>query len=132
MDLQVGVKILLRNKEGKYLLLQRNPAKYPEVGAKWDIVGGRIDIGAPLLENLKREAKEEAGLEILGEPKLITAQDILKADKHVVRLTYLGEASGDVVLSEEHSEFRWLSIEEFKKLEPMDRYIKEILDKNIR
>ena len=131
MELQVGVKILLKNKEGKFLLLQRNPVKYPEVGAKWDIVGGRINPGLPLLENLKREVMEEAGLEIVGDPKLIVAQDILKTDKHVVRLTYIGEAVGEVRLSEEHSEFRWLPIEEFSKLEPMDKYIKEILDKKL-
>ncbi len=131
MELQVGVKILLKNKEGKFLLLQRNPVKYPEVGAKWDIVGGRINPGLPLLENLKREVMEEAGLEIVGDPKLILAQDIIKTDKHVVRLTYMGEAAGEVKLSEEHSEFRWLSIEEFSKLEPMDKYIKEILDKKL-
>ncbi len=131
MELQVGVKILLKNKEGKFLLLQRNPVKYPEVGAKWDIVGGRINPGLPLLENLKREVMEEAGLEIIGDPKLIIAQDILKTDKHVVRLTYIGEAVGEVKLSEEHSEFLWLSLEEFSKLEPMDKYIKEILDKKL-
>ncbi len=54
MELQVGVKILLKNSEGEYLLLRRNPKKYPEVGAKWDIVGGRIVAGTSLLENLRR------------------------------------------------------------------------------
>jgi len=52
MELQVGVKALLRNKEGKYLLIRRSSEKYPEVGAKWDIVGGRINPGETLLENL--------------------------------------------------------------------------------
>ncbi len=59
MNLQVGVKALLKNSAGKYLLLRRNPEKYPEVGATWDIVGGRIDPGTPLFENLKREVYEE-------------------------------------------------------------------------
>ena len=31
MELQVGVKILLQNKEGKFLFLERNLEKYPEV-----------------------------------------------------------------------------------------------------
>lgn len=53
MELQVGVKVLLKNPEGKYLLVKRSNKKYPEVGATWDIVGGRIDPGLPLLENLK-------------------------------------------------------------------------------
>jgi ADP-ribose pyrophosphatase YjhB (NUDIX family) len=78
MDLQVGVKILLKNKEGKCLVACRSAEKYPEVGAKWDIVGGRITPGIPLIENLKREVREETGLEIIYEPKLITAQDILR------------------------------------------------------
>ncbi len=64
MNLQVGVKILLKSKEGKYLLVKRSAEKYPEVGAKWDIVGGRIDPGSSLIDNLKREVMEETGLEI--------------------------------------------------------------------
>ncbi len=114
MNLQVGVKIILTNKEGKILMLQRNAEKYPETGAKWDIVGGRIEIGVTLIENLKREVMEETGLEIDGEPKFVMAQDILKTDKHVVRLTYSGFANGEVTLSDEHTDFKWLSIEESK------------------
>ncbi len=58
MKLQVGVKALLRNGEGKYLLLRKSPERYPEIGAKWEIVGGRIEPGTPLLENLRREILE--------------------------------------------------------------------------
>lgn len=129
MVLQVGVKILLKNKEGKFLTVRRSAEKYPETGPKWDLVGGRIDTGSSLMDNLKREVMEETGLEIIGEPELITAQDILKPDKHVVRLTYAGRADGEVKLSEEHSEFKWLSIDEIKKLEPLDSYFKKVLEK---
>ena len=128
MNLQVGVKILLKSKEGKYLLVKRSAEKYPEVGAKWDIVGGRIDPGSSLIDNLKREVMEETGLEILSEPKLIQAQDILKEDKHVVRLTYVGEADGEVALSDEHDQYGWFSVEEMDKLEPMDIYFKEVIN----
>jgi 8-oxo-dGTP diphosphatase len=133
MELQVGVKILLKNKEGMFLVLQRNLEKYPGVGAKWDIAGGRIKADGSLLENLKREVMEESGLELVDEPELIFAQDIFKKDEptHVVRLTYTGEGIGEVKLSEEHSEFRWLTRDELAKLEPMDKYIKEVLDKNL-
>jgi 8-oxo-dGTP pyrophosphatase MutT (NUDIX family) len=128
MDLQVGVKILMKNKEGNYLVLLRSAVKYPDAGAQWEIVGGRIDPGSPLLENLKREVREETGLEITGIPKLIAGQDILKSTKHIVRLTYMGEGSGDVVLSDEHTEFKWLPLEEIKKLDPIDGYLKEVLE----
>ncbi|MFZ2150063.1 MAG: NUDIX domain-containing protein [Minisyncoccia bacterium] len=127
MELQVGVKILLKNKDGKYLVVCRSAEKYPEVGAKWDIVGGRIDPGSTLLENLRREVMEETGLEIKYEPKLITAQDILRATKHIVRLTYTGFADGVVKLSDENTEYKWLSLEEISNLEPIDSYFKEVL-----
>lgn len=129
MELQVGVKIFLKNKDGKYLVVCRSSKKYPEVGAKWDIVGGRINTGSSLVENLKREVKEETGLEIKYEPKLITAQDIFAKGKHIVRMTYSGLADGEVKLSDEHSEYKWLTLEEVSALEPMDPYFKEVLSK---
>lgn len=131
MVLQVGVKVALKNREGKYLLLKRSPEKYPEVhrfGDVWDIVGGRIEIGTPLLENLKREVKEETGFELQSEPQLIAAQDILRlAEKHVVRLTYVAEVDGTPQLDEDHSEFGWFTIEEMKHMKDLDIYFTEVL-----
>jgi 8-oxo-dGTP diphosphatase len=131
MELQVGVKIILQNKEGKYLLMLRSAVKYPEAGAKWEIAGGRINPGVPLVENLKREVKEETGLEITDEPRLLDAQDILRSHKHIVRLTYSGSAHGEVRLSDEHTEYKWLSLNEISVLNPIDKYLKEVLNKFI-
>lgn len=130
IQLQVGVKIILQNKEGKFLLLQRNLEKYQEVkkNDSLDIVGGRINIGTPLLENLKREIFEETKLTLTDTPKLLAAQDIIRPDKHVVRLTYLGEIEGEPVLDEDHSAYKWLSKEEIKAEEGLDQYFKEIFN----
>lgn len=133
MELQVGVKIILQNKEGKYLVILRSADKYPDAGAKWEIAGGRINPGTPLIENLRREVKEETGLEITGEPKLITAQDIFSKikNKQIVRLTYSGFADGEVKLSNEHTDYQWLSREELVKIEPIDPVLKEVFEKFI-
>ena len=131
MELQVGVKILLRNEEGKYLLVRRSLEKYPEVGDhQWDIVGGRIDPGFPLIDNLEREIKEEVGLVLEKEPRLIAAQDILRIPgRHVVRLTYVGEIHGEPKLDpDEHSEYGWFTLHEMKSLEGLDLYFKEVLN----
>ena len=118
MELKVGVKILLRNIEGKYLFILRSALKYPTAGAKWDIPGGRINIGESLMDNLNREVGEETGLSVKGETKLLGAQDIFGNDYHTVRLTYIGEASeGNVVLSDEHTEFKWISKDEWQGFE---------------
>ena len=127
--LQVGVKVLLKNKEGKYLLLRRSLEKYPEVKGRWDIAGGRIDPGKTLFENLEREVLEETGLEIAHKPKLIAAQDILRGNgRHVVRLTYVGKARGVVKLdTSENDMYKWYSWEELRTLDDVDVYFKELL-----
>ena len=129
MELQVGVKVLLKNPEGKYLVMRRSPIKYPE-SQKWDIPGGRIDPGTTLMENLAREVMEETGLTISGTPRLIAAQDILKVvGRHVVRLTYIGNSEpGEPVLSEEHTEYRWVTPDELKNVEPLDSFCKALVD----
>ncbi|MDP3740844.1 MAG: NUDIX hydrolase [bacterium] len=135
MELQVGVKVALRNKEGKYLLLQRSSEKYLEVhkfGDIWDIVGGRIDPGTTLLDNLKREVREEVGLSLIEEPKLIAAQDILRIPgRHVVRLTYTANIEGEPRLDSDHVGYKWFTIEELKNLKEMDVYFREVLEKGI-
>jgi|SRR3989344_2330557 len=130
MELQVGVKILLKSKDNKYLLVHRSAEKYPDIKGRWDIVGGRINAGSTLLENLKREIKEETGLELIGDPKLIGAQDIIKnSDFHVVRLTYVGKADGEVKLdTSENDKYQWCSWEELGKMDGLDTYFKELLE----
>ncbi len=133
--LQVGVKVLLKNSEGKFLLIRRNPDKYPEIGPKWDLVGGRINIGTPLMENLQREVKEETGLQMTGAPHLIAAQDIMHVERfpgrHIVRLTYTADASGDPKIDEESLEFAWFTQAEIESLrsEEIVEQLAEVLDK---
>ena len=128
--LQVGVKVLLTHSDGKFLLLQRSLVKYPEIKGRWDIVGGRINPGTTLLENLAREVKEETGLSIVGIPKLVAAQDILRnPTRHVVRLTYVGMANGEVVLdTSENDNHAWYTWGELLELDDVDVYVKELLD----
>lgn len=130
MILQVGVKIFLRNQDGKYLLMRRSPEKYPGVKGEWDIPGGRINPGSFLIENLRREVKEETQLEITSEPELIGAQDIIPNDeKHVVRISYVGETVGEPILdTSENVEYQWLFLSELKNHKNVDMYAKEIID----
>lgn len=133
MILQVGTKAFLKNKEGKYLLLKRNPEKYKNTKGVWDIVGGRIEPGTKLLENLKREIKEETQLDIIDAPRLIAAQDIIpNTEKHVVRLTYVATTEGEPVLdTSENIEYKWFTLDEVKNQKDLDIYVQEILEKGL-
>ncbi len=50
-------------KEGR-ILLQRFPDTDPYLKGKWDMPGGRLNIGESPEEGLKREVREEIGAEI--------------------------------------------------------------------
>lgn len=129
MELQVGVKALLRNPEGRFLLVKRDFEKYRDVKGAWDIVGGRIEPGTRLLANLKREIREETGLELTTEPKLVAAQDILRIKgRHVVRLTYAAVIAGEPKLDKYHTDYKWLALEEMKNFKDLDIYLKELLE----
>lgn len=122
---QVGVKSLIFNKEGKVLLLKRNTAKYPDANNPWDIPGGRIDADQTLEQNLLREIEEETGLSPMV-IEIVTAQDIIKPNVRVIRLTYISHetsANAHVRLSDEHGEYRWLAFEDILGLEGLDSYV---------
>ncbi len=134
MTLQVGVKALLRNAEGKILLLKRS-ARYGVVAGSWDIPGGRIDPGSTLLKNLAREVREETGLALTSAPKLVAAQDLMPkgdAPQHIVRLTYIAAIEGEPVLDgKEHTEHRWVSFNELSSIENLDRYLAELVSNGV-
>lgn len=129
--LQVGVKVFLKNKAGKYLLLKRSPIRYPNVKNSWDIPGGRIVPGTKISENIKREVFEETRLNVLDEPKLISAQDIIRLpEKHIVRLTFFSRTSGKPVLDDEHLEYHWVTLREMKNVKKLDEFTREVLDQH--
>lgn len=122
MKLQVGVKVILQNSNGLYLLIQRKKLLDGEI--KWDIPGGRIDVSERLEEALNRELQEEIGATLDTSAKLIMAQDIirLEADLHVVRLTYTAQFSKPITLGDEHQDLRWVTKEEALSLN-LDPYL---------
>ena len=68
---------------------------------------------------------------MLIEPKLVAVQDILRPDKHVVRLTFFGEIQGQPVIDEENLEARWFTAEEVKNERELDSFFKELIEKNV-
>ncbi len=133
IQLQVGVKIFLENEEGKYLLVKRSSEKYKTVQGNWDIVGGRIDPGSRLIDNLRREVMEETQLAIISEPILLSAQDIIpNPERHIVRLSYKGKTTGEPVLDmSENVEYKWLTVEEISNMADLDVYVAEIIEKGL-
>lgn len=133
MQLQVGVKVLIKNSNGQYLFIQRTSLLQNETELSWDIPGGRIDPHEPLHAALQREINEELGVTLGGNVELLKAQDIFVEQKrlHVVRLTYLvmqDIPDTSILLSHEHQVFRWCTAEQIPGLH-LDPYVKEIVER---
>lgn len=88
----------------------------------WGIPGGKIKWGETAEEALRREIREETGLEITG-IEFVLAQDCIRSrefyrDAHFVLLNYRGRVreAGAVRLNDEAQEFAWLTLAEARKL----------------
>lgn len=130
MNLQVGVKALIKNSNGEYLFIRRSTTLATDISEpSWDIPGGRIEPDEYLLEALRREVQEEIGHEVQSAPMLIKAQDIFVTakDLHVVRLTYmLVEDIEDIILSDEHEEYVWVHESQLETVNA-EPYLAEVL-----
>ena len=124
----VASKIIITNSSGEMLILLRGKTA-PSRPLQWDIPGGVVEEGEHPEEAVIREAEEEAGIK----PKSVR---ILYVDYEVGRLGFKGpvmsfiytcsidNCTGEVKLSYEHEEYKWVSVNEFVSLEVPEKYKK--------
>ena len=108
MNSFVVAKVLVVNEKGEVLVLRRSKTDERRPG-QWDFPGGWVDEGEDILTAIKREAIEEAGLE-LADPKLVFAfSEITTAHGSGTWLVYVTHISGDpkITLSYEHDAHAW-------------------------
>ena len=139
-------------KDGKYLILKRSPHKkvYP---GKWTVPGGGLEvddyINTPkttkdvwyfaLEKSLRREVKEETGLEVGDLKYLLDLTFIRPDDIPVITFSFwaeyepqkgsLGnnqEQSGEVELDEDNVEYFWGTLEELKEYDLIEGIYDEI------
>ena len=131
MNLQVGVKVLIKNNDDAYLFVRRKiQVSTDKNQTSWDIPGGRINPDETLDKALQREVKEEIGYSLTAIPTLISAQDImvLSKDLHVVRLTYTTkEDVSDITLSDEHDDHVWLSLDKLDTV-TLEPYLAQVIE----
>ncbi len=125
------VRVILLFKD-KILLIQRSKNDRSD-SLKWEIPGGKLDKGQDLMEAAERELIEEVGLFARPLKQLVFFDsDIDHNTKYkgipFVRLTALYKSeSSKVRLSEEHDDYRWLSLEECLKMDLTDFSRKSLL-----
>ncbi len=115
----VGVGAIIVGKDNKLFLSQRGKDTRNEHGA-WEFPGGGVEFGDTLEETLKREMREEYGIEIsVGELLDVCNHIIPKEHQHWVSPTYICTIKkGTPVICEPEkcSAIGWFNLEEIKHM----------------
>ncbi len=107
--------------EDKILILRRHP-KSRNNPHKYELPGGKVDPGEFFDVALIREFKEETNLEVKIESLFEVVQDEFISRRTnrpistVQLMMNLEIISGEVQISSEHDDFKWVNTEELKEL----------------
>mgnify|MGYP001596622141 CR=1 FL=1 len=137
---RIASTCIIYNKDKKYLLLQRSFEKKAFPG-KWTVPGGGLTVDDYIntpkttsdhwynaLENsLRREIKEEAGIEV-GELKYLCDMTFIRPDNIPVIILsfYAPYKNGDITLDKDSINYAWVSYEEAKNYDLIEGLIDEI------
>jgi 8-oxo-dGTP diphosphatase len=121
------VKALIFNSEGQVLLLERQRPAHD-----WDLPGGRLQKGESLMETLRREIREEIGLDELGaiRPSSMVLTEMRREGIGLILAIFRGAVAApfELILSVEHVHFDWLPpVEAAQRLEA--RYPAELVER---
>ncbi|MBI5138585.1 MAG: NUDIX domain-containing protein [Candidatus Vogelbacteria bacterium] len=132
-DIGVGTVCVCHDGQGNVLLQKRASSRKIEPG-KWDVVGGTLERGLTLVENVKKEIREEYGAKVkkvnfLGYREVIDVH--AWRDQHWLAMDFVAEiARGSEKIGEPDkvSEIGWFPKDNLPK--PLHFTMKDYIKKN--
>jgi len=129
---------IIEDGDGKILVSQRSDPKIPEAHLKWDVPGGKNEIGESLAETLAREILEESGLnvEVLDMLPDCVSKEWEHEDylQHVLVFCYRCKLIGGELHLNDHriNELKWVSPLEAQGLDllPTTKVFIDLFNKN--
>ena len=115
----VGVGAAIFNSKGEILIMKRGKKAKNEIG-KWEIPGGSVEFNETIENALKREVKEEIGVDIKIIELLGICNHIISDEKqHWIAPTFICKITKGIpkILEPEKCEqLEWFSLREAEKL----------------
>ena len=112
---------------GEILILRFPKSNDKKWSLKWQLPGGLLEMNEDIKQGLKRELKEEAGLEInVGKVfaisdfkyKDFTFRDKRKLNTRIVEIGFMCTSKNKKIrLSSEHKNYKWIKKEDLGKLD---------------
>ncbi|MFC1800907.1 NUDIX domain-containing protein [Nanoarchaeota archaeon] len=115
---RVAIGAVVFNDKDELLLL-----KSKKWHGKYILPCGHVEFGETLVDAVKREVKEETGLDVdkvefLRYGEMINSSEFHDVDRHFVSLNFkCSTNNNNVILNEEAQEFIWVKIEDALNLE---------------
>jgi nucleoside triphosphatase len=124
------VGALIIDAEGRLFLMRSH--KWRD---RWVVPGGHIELGERIEQALRREVKEETGLEIYGIEFLLYQEFVYDEAfwerRHFIFFDFQCRTDmEDVRLNSEAQEYQWVAVEKALKL-PIDAYTRRAIEKYI-
>jgi 8-oxo-dGTP diphosphatase len=114
----VSVVAVIRNNEGKYLVLKRSKREIAYPGM-YTFPGGKIEDNDTVEETLIKEAEEEASLNLKPGKILLKDKSFIRPDGQTVKVfSYLCEVenSDNIKISDDFTDYKWVSFEDLKNI----------------
>lgn len=130
-DYGLTVRGIIRNSDGKILIVKRHPKSRtdPEM---WELPGGKVEKGEHFADALVREIKEETNLDVNVGDFCEAIQNDYPHKRTVQLMMYLDDINGSVEISDEHTQFKWASMDEIRSLELSTSFKKVLKKKNYK
>lgn len=109
------IRAIIKDSENNTLILKRAPDSRSNPRC-WELPGGKVEPGESFDQAMIREIKEETNLNISLRRAVGIAQQDLPHIHSVHVIMTVDVDSGDLKISDEHTEYRWASLEEIKSL----------------
>ena len=110
------VRGIIKNSADEILIVKRHPKSRtdPEM---WELPGGKVEKKEHFADALVREIKEETNLDCEVGDFCEAVQNDYMHKRTVQLIMYLDDVSGDVKISEEHTDWLWANLDKIETLE---------------